>query len=183
VERSQHQTQRLTRLVQDLLDAHRLHTGKFSLDVLPVQLDELVLRVAETAQAMTTSQEIRVEVTTAPVIVNGDAGRLEQALMNLVTNALTYAPQSQRIEVRLTRIGAEALAQVRDYGPGIAPSEVSHLTERFYQVMRTDSDRTARRGLGLGLFIVSEIVAGHGGRLEVRRWWTRERRSLYVCPC
>ncbi|HUY75555.1 MAG TPA: HAMP domain-containing sensor histidine kinase, partial [Ktedonobacterales bacterium] len=171
VERCQLQTLRLERLVQDLLDARRLQTGKFSLDIQPVRLDEIVARVAAMAQTMAPDQdhhlEIHLEAAETPVVINGDAGRLEQALMNLLTNAITYAPNTEQIDLRLARTDNEAEVSVRDYGPGIEPTELSHLTERFYQVTHLDADRISRRGLGLGLFIVSEIVAGHGGRLDM----------------
>ncbi|HLJ81266.1 MAG TPA: ATP-binding protein, partial [Ktedonobacterales bacterium] len=170
VELSLLQVRRLTRLVRDLVDVRRLRTGKFDVETRPVRLDELVERVVESAQTMVEiDQEIHLEQPTPPVLVSGDAGRLEQALMNLLTNAITYAPRTQRIDVRLVRSDSEneAEVRVRDYGPGIAAAELPHLTERFYQVMRTDADRPSRRGLGLGLYIVTEIVAAHGGRLEV----------------
>jgi signal transduction histidine kinase len=69
--------------------------------------------------------------------------------------------------VQLARSGDEAQVRVRAYGPGIAAVELPHLTERFYQVTRKDTDRPSRRGLGLGLYIVNEIVEAHGGRLDV----------------
>ncbi len=167
VERCQLQVQQLSRLTQDLLDARRLRSGKFQLEMAPVRLDELVARVVEQAQTMTAGQTIYLAPSERPLYVIGDAGRLEQSLMNLLTNAITYAPHTERIEVRLTQIGAEAVAEVRDYGVGIPAADLSHLTERFYQIKRTDSDRSYRHGLGLGLFIVSEIVNAHNGLLEV----------------
>ena len=168
VERCQSQVQQLTRLVRDLLDGRRLRTGKFSLEIKPVPLDEVVARAVEMAQTMTpTGQQIHLEHSELPAVINGDAGRLEQALMNLLTNAMTYAPQTERIDVRLARTGDKAEVQVRDYGPGIPAAALPHLTERLYQVTRTDTDRLSRLGLGLGLYIVSEIVSAHGGRLDV----------------
>ncbi|MGH2517870.1 MAG: CheR family methyltransferase [Ktedonobacterales bacterium] len=168
IDRSLLQVKRLTRLVQDLVDVRRLYTGKFNMDMRPVRLDELVARAVEIAQTMApASQEIHLEQPPPPILVTGDTERLEQALLNLLANAITYAPHTDRIDVRLAFTDNEAEVRVRDYGPGIPAAELSHLTERFYQVTRTDSDRPSRRGLGLGLYIVTEIVAAHGGRLEV----------------
>lgn len=86
--------------------------------------------------------------------------------MNLLINAITYAPHSLRISARLQREGDEAVIQVRDEGPGIAAAHLPHVFDRFYQI--TDNEqRPARRGLGLGLFIAHELIEAHGGRLEV----------------
>lgn len=165
--RAQHQTQRLQRMVQDLLDVNRLQNEKFTLNMEPVRLDEVVAGAVEAAQTMTVDQTIHFERPDTPLVVNGDAIRLEQVFMNLLTNAITYAPQSQRIDVRLRRVGDEAEVQVQDYGAGIPAADLPHLFSRFYQVMRTDGERPSRRGLGLGLYIAREVVVAHGGRIEV----------------
>jgi signal transduction histidine kinase len=98
--------------------------------------------------------------------VRGDAGRLEQVLLNLLTNALKYTPPTSQIAVRLRRVGGEVALAVQDNGPGIATYQVPHLFARSYQVARPE--RAPRSGLGLGLFICHELVTAHGGRLEVQ---------------
>jgi two-component system, chemotaxis family, CheB/CheR fusion protein len=97
--------------------------------------------------------------------VNGDAGRLEQVLLNLLTNAIDHAPGGEQIDVRLRRVSDRAEIKVQDYGPGIPEAEVPNLFSRFYQVAR--SDTPAQGGLGLGLFIVHELVLAHGGTVAV----------------
>ena len=101
----------------------------------------------------------------APLRVNGDAGRLEQVLLNLLTNAITYAPGTERIDVRLRRAGGEAEIQVEDYGQGIAAADLPNVFARFYQA--PGSAQQSRRGLGLGLFITHELVVAHGGTIAV----------------
>ena len=164
-ERALSQVQRLQRLVEDLLDVTRLHNGKYRLELAPLQLEDLAEQAKEEAQALTTSQTITLEVSGAPVRVLGDAGRLEQVLMNLLTNAIAYAQSSRQIEVRLRRVGNEAELQVQDTGPGIPPEELPQLFSRFYQATRRN--RQGKRGLGLGLYIAREIVTAHGGQIEV----------------
>ena len=99
-------------------------------------------------------------------LLGGNAVRLEQVLMNLLTNAITYAPHAERLVVGLRRDGGEAEVWVRDEGSGIAAAELPRIFARFYQVERSD-ERPSRRGLGLGLYIAHELVVAHGGRIEV----------------
>nr|MBF6590370.1 PAS domain S-box protein [Ktedonobacterales bacterium] len=170
LESAQHQVQRLTRLVGDLLDVHRLQSGKFNLEVGRVALDQVAARSVEvilTLIAEDAGQIIHLEAPETPLYIDGDATRLEQVVMNLLTNAITYAPRTPRIDVRVRRVGNEAELEVRDTGPGIPAAELSRIMSRFYQITRNDGDRPSRRGLGLGLYIANELVMAHGGRLEV----------------
>lgn len=92
--------------------------------------------------------------------------RLEQVVSNLLSNAVKHAPDSERIDVRLRRAGAETVVEAQDYGPGIPAGALPHLFSRFYQVARDGRD-TGGRGLGLGLFITREIVTSHGGAVDI----------------
>ncbi len=102
-------------------------------------------------------------------MVDGDATRLEQIVLNLLTNAITYAPGTQQIEIRLTRVGKMAELQVRDFGPGIASADLPHIFDRYFQSasVSTHAQSSAHRGLGLGLFITKELVTAHGGTISV----------------
>ena len=123
--------------------------------------------VAQARMAAPEGQTIELESRErAHSFVEGDALRLEQVIMNLLSNAMTYAPHSPRIQVRLRREGNEAVVEVQDTGPGIPAADLPHIFERFYQSTSTE-ERPSRRGLGLGLYIAHELVAAHGGRLEV----------------
>ena len=121
--------------------------------------------MVETARALPPAHAIRLTAAVAPLWMHGDAGRLEQVLFNLLTNARTHAPSATPIEVRLQRAYAEAALEVRDYGRGIAADQLPHLFARFYQVAR--ADRPSQGGLGLGLFLCQELIAAHGGRITV----------------
>jgi len=160
------ETQRLQVLVNDLLDAGRLQTGKLNVHRAPVDLGSLAAHIIATAQIDAPGQPITLDAPTDPLVVNGDAARLGQVLLNLLTNALMYAPQSPRIDVRVRRDGHDAILEVQDYGPGIPAADLPHLFARFYQVAR--ADYPSRQGLGLGLFIAHELVRAHDGRIDVR---------------
>jgi two-component system CheB/CheR fusion protein len=164
-ELAHHQTQRLNRLVGDLLDVGRLHAGKLHLVLEPMDVGALVARVCASIE-IDSPTPIRLDMPVMPVMVCGDAVRLEQVLLNLLTNALTYAPQSSSIDVRLAQTAEEAVLDVEDYGPGIPAAVLPHLFSRFYQV--DQRERPSQQGLGLGLFICQQVVAAHEGRITVR---------------
>lgn len=167
IERSQHQVQQIQRLLQDLLDIGRLRNNTFQLDLKRVTLDQVVASTVEVAGTMTTAHTIRLKLPDTPVVIECDSTRLEQVLLNLLTNVFTHAQGSKDIDVRLRRVGNEAEIQVQDYGGGIPAAALPHIFSRFFQVSRTDADRPSRRGLGLGLYITQKLVEGHGGRIEV----------------
>ena len=98
-------------------------------------------------------------------MVNGDAGRLEQVITNLLNNAIRYAPQSERVEVRLQHADSNARLEVQDFGPGIPTADLQRIFSHFYQVQASGS--SANGGLGLGLYICGQIVAAHSGSIDV----------------
>jgi two-component system CheB/CheR fusion protein len=152
-------------LVDDLLDAGRLGTGHLTLRREPTDLTDLVRRVTAFAESLVVGKAIRVATPGAPLMVDGDPVRLEQVLLNLLTNAQEHAPDGDAIEVELRAQDSTAEIEVQDHGPGIPPEEASQLFSRFYQVNRPQ--RGVGKGLGLGLYIAHEIVTGHGGTLGV----------------
>jgi two-component system CheB/CheR fusion protein len=162
--RVQEQMQRLQRLVDDLLEVERLQAGKLQLEREAVDLVPLVQGLVEALQATTEGPRVELAIAEAPLVVSGDATRLSQVVLNLLTNAARHAPDSPRIELRLRREAGEATLEVQDYGPGIPAATLPHLFDRFYQ----GAGRTARDGLGVGLYITRELVRAHGGAIEVR---------------
>ncbi len=86
--------------------------------------------------------------------------------VNLLTNALTYAPDTERVELRLTREANMALIEVQDQGPGIPDDILPHIFSRFFQTGTARATHGASGGLGLGLFIAQQIVTAHGGTIE-----------------
>jgi two-component system CheB/CheR fusion protein len=162
--RMQEQMQRLQRLVDDLLEVERLQEGKLQLDHEQVDLVPLVQGLVEALQATTDGPRVELAVAEGPLVVSGDATRLSQVVLNLLSNAAKHAPDSPRIELRLRREAGEALLEVQDYGLGIPAEALPHLFDRFYQT----AQRSADDGLGVGLFITRELVRAHGGAIEVR---------------
>jgi len=160
------QVRRLNALIEDLLDVTRLQNGVLKVHLELLDLVPLASRMVELAQTIARGQTIKLEAADASLLVNGESGRLEEVFLNLLTNAIKYAPGTDKIEVRVSRVNEEAEIAVQDHGPGISPAELPNIFARFYQVDRTD--RASRSGLGLGLFITRAIVTAHGGSVDVQ---------------
>ncbi|HEV8670682.1 MAG TPA: MASE1 domain-containing protein [Candidatus Limnocylindria bacterium] len=156
------QSQRLGRLVTELLETVRLRAGRMTLDTRQADVVELVAKAVRDAQATTSRHKI---ILAAPPRLRAriDALRFLQVVSNLLDNAIKFSPDGGRIEVELSSLkrGALRLA-VRDHGIGVPPEDRAHIFERFYQSQPGDQ----RAGLGLGLYVSREIVELHGGRIE-----------------
>jgi two-component system CheB/CheR fusion protein len=168
----QSQLERMNRLVSDLVDVGRLQTGKLALECRPVDLRAVVAEAAELILAAAPKQAIQVNIADdrQPLIVEGDADRLIQVVLNLLQNAIKYAG-SAPIELRLFADQSRpdrpaAIIEVQDRGPGIAPEHLPHLWTRFYQV--DGAGQLSQTGLGLGLFIARHLVEQHGGTISVQ---------------
>lgn len=162
--RSREQSRRMERLVRDLLDVARLRNGRLTLDHVRVDLTGLVRNSVETAQSLSETQSIHLDVGGGPVTVEVDPARLEQVLLNLLLNAMKYASQSERIDVHLKRERGEAVLAVQDYGPGIPPEERLNIFSRFYT---GGPEENRQGGLGLGLYISQQIITTLGGTIDV----------------
>jgi len=102
-------------------------------------------------------------------VVDGDARRLRQLFLNLITNAIKYTPSGGRVELSLSqRVGDEIAFTVRDTGIGMSVADLSHVFERFWRADRARSRTSERGGFGLGLAISQWIAQAHGGRIAVQ---------------
>jgi PAS domain S-box-containing protein len=158
---------RLARLVDDLLELTRLQAGRVQLQRRPSDLGELVQRSARAIEplAKTRGQQVSVELPPEPVVALVDRERLEQVVLNLLSNAHKYGRAGGRIQVRLSRQAAGVVISVADDGPGIPAADQPHIFERFY---RSALEATRRQqGSGLGLAIARAMVELHGGRIWV----------------
>ncbi|WFR68789.1 ATP-binding protein [Curtobacterium flaccumfaciens] len=155
---------RMTSMVEDLLLLARLDEGR-EIQFDDVDLTGLVLDAVNDAHAASPEHPIEVDVPDSPVVVVGDAARLHQVIVNLVTNARTHTPDGTRITVGLAPTASGVDLTVRDSGQGIDPEFLPKLFERF---ARADSSRSRTAGsTGLGLAIVDAVVQAHGGSVDV----------------
>jgi two-component system OmpR family sensor kinase len=164
--RVEEEAARMGLLVEDLLMLARLDQQR-PLERGPVDLLELAGDAVQDAQAVDPGRSVTLEAVAAgpAPIVQGDEQRLRQVFANLVSNALTHTPTTAPVVVRVSTAGGSATVEVVDRGPGIPVEDREKVFERFF---RTDASRTRRSGgSGLGLSIVSALVAAHGGQIAV----------------
>lgn len=161
---SRRQMRHLTRIVDDLLDVQRILSGKIVLQQAPVDLGE-VLRACVEAKRLVDKGSHHWEVDLGPAWVDGDRTRLEQVVDNLLHNAIKYTPAGGSIAVRCRVQGKVVQVEVRDTGVGIAPELLPVIFDVLVQGP-TSIDR-AQGGLGLGLALVKELTALHGGKVSV----------------
>jgi len=162
--RVEDEAERMGLLVEDLLLLARLDEER-PLSLAPVDLLTIAADAVHDAQAIAPDRSVTLDVDGAPPVVLGDEPRLRQVVHNLVSNALQHTPPATPVEVRLHASAGDALVEVVDHGPGLAPDAQARVFERFYRV---DTSRTRDAGgAGLGLSIVAALVAAHGGSVTV----------------
>ncbi|MGC9348814.1 MAG: ATP-binding protein [Anaerolineae bacterium] len=160
------ESDRLARLVDDLLDASRLQAGGLPFrDVEEVDLSFLAERVAERYQPQTDRHELILDFPENFPSVQADAQRLEQVLDNLVSNAIKYSPRGGVVKIKGEASPAEVVVSVSDEGVGIPLDEQERIFDRFYRVEGPET--RAVSGTGLGLYLTRAIVSAHGGRCWV----------------
>jgi two-component system CheB/CheR fusion protein len=154
------------KIIDDLMDLSRLHTGKLTLKRSRVNLSETVSQVVGLMMKEAEQKGIRMslEQGSESLIIHGDIVRIEQVVLNLLTNALKFTPAGGEVRVRLSRIDDEACMEVSDNGKGMAPESLPFIFEMFRQ---GDTGSTRQYGgLGIGLALVRELVESHGGHVE-----------------
>jgi CheY-like chemotaxis protein len=153
--------------VNDLLDVSRVVSGKLRLDVQLVTLPEVVAFAIDAIRPAAEAKEISIvtAVEELDVVVSGDAGRLQQVVWNLLSNAVRFTPVGGRIDVVIERVAEGVAIVVRDSGTGVPHEFLPHAFERFRQAV--SGTTRAHGGLGLGLAIVRHLVELHGGTVTV----------------
>lgn len=157
------QARRLSSLIGDLLDGARLHRGQLTLNLRPLDLGRLAQQIVNELQPTIPGHRLQVRVESSGPRVRGDAVRLDQVLQNLLGNAVKYSPRGSEVLVEVRRNGDRALLSVQDQGVGIPAEALPHLFERFYRVVRPETASIS--GVGVGLYVVREIVRLHGGEV------------------
>ncbi len=152
---------RLSKMIDDLLDASRLQAGGLSLNQADVALPSLALRVSERFTSQAPKHRIVTDFPPNFPIILGDESRLEQVISNLVSNALKYAPTGE-IKISGTPRPGQVVICVSDEGPGIDARDIPHIFDRFY---RSTKAVKQTKGAGLGLYLAREIIEAHGGRI------------------
>jgi signal transduction histidine kinase len=165
VEKARRQVQRLTRLVEDLVDFSRFESHRIRLAVDDVDVGALAEQVVGDFRASAQAHQVSVTRDPAAAVVRGDRERLEQVLVNLLQNAIKYSPHGGTIDVSVRLADGEVATSVSDPGIGVPKDEQPRLFERFFRAANATTRNYS--GLGIGLYVSNQIVKGHGGRFEV----------------
>jgi signal transduction histidine kinase len=159
------QSRRLQQQIDTLLDLSQIQAGQLRLDLKPTDLGSVVGRVVDDIQHTLERHQVAFTPPESPLIIHGDALRLEQVAQNLLQNAIKYSPGGGSITVVVDKAGAAAHLTVSDQGIGIPAKAQAQLFERFYRA--SNATGTGVKGLGIGLAVVKDIIARHGGWVEV----------------
>lgn len=157
------QAQRLSRLVEDLLDSAHLGSGKFNIIREDCNIVQLVKEMVVQLRPVAPYHKLVTSVPRQAIIGQWDGGRLQQALGNLLDNAIKYSDENTTIMVSVVKLGQNVRVSVHNEGASIPPAEVSQL---FHPYVRLSGARS-RHGSGLGLFITKSIIEAHQGKLQL----------------
>jgi len=169
---------RLTLMIENLLDASRLQAGGLTLKRSDVNLRDLIKRIAERFQIQTTNHKLIVDFPEYFPVLLADETRLEQVLSNLLANAIKYAPEGE-IRVSGQVHPDQIVICVSDQGPGIYPADIPHVFDSFYRA--PDMARNTK-GAGLGLYLAKAIVEAHNGRIWVDPETGKGARICFSLP-
>lgn len=172
------QLKKLNALINDLFDISKIQSGKLQFYFEEFDFTALIKENLEAIREAYTSHEIYFDES-GEMILEGDKMRLEQVLTNLITNAIKYSPESDKIEVAVKKSETEIQVSVKDYGMGINKENISHIFSQFYRAKDVNRSIT---GLGLGLYITKEIIERHGGRIWVESEPRMGSTFFFVLP-
>jgi len=160
--RASRQLTRMERLIEDLLDASRINSGRMQYNLEDFDFHEILKEAIDNVREIFPHHNLVIEKS-APVMFHGDKHRIEQVIINLVNNAVKYSPDADKVLIRSEVKDGKISVTIEDFGIGIAEEHINELFESFYRIHVEQHFQ----GLGLGLFISSEIIKRHGGDIWV----------------
>ena len=155
---------KLQHLINDLLDFSKIKAGKLKFNMDIFDLSDFINSCIDNCKYIYSSHTINAELEKG-IMIRGNAERLEQVVMNLVSNAVKYSRENKEIIIRTEKDNAFAIVSVIDFGIGMSPSDQTKIFERFYRV---EEKKNRIPGLGMGLYISSEIIKEHNGEITVK---------------
>jgi signal transduction histidine kinase len=159
------QARRLHQLIDSLLDLSRIQTGRLSIQRQALDIAQLARRVVDEIRLTIDQHTIVVQAPDEPLVIDGDELRLEQVLQNLLQNAIKYSPDGGEIRVTVEACDHQACIAVTDQGIGIPQAARGQVFQRYYRADNIDPQRLS--GMGIGLYVVQEIVSLHAGAIEL----------------
>ncbi|KQV89187.1 PAS domain-containing hybrid sensor histidine kinase/response regulator [Pelomonas sp. Root1237] len=167
-------------LIDDLLDLNRIMTGKLRLDLQQLSMANVIQAAVETVTPSASAKGVELQslLDTGPAMVNGDSGRLQQVVWNLLNNAIKFTPAGGRVQVLLQRVNSQVEFSVSDTGIGIPAAFLPQVFDRFTQ--QDGSTSRAHGGLGLGLAICKQLIELHGGNIRAESAGEGRGASFFV---
>jgi signal transduction histidine kinase len=164
IDKALQQVGKLSSLISDLLDVSKIGSGKLPLLFRTFDMAELLQEVVEMVQYGILTHKIKINFKLEKLPVFADRQRIEQVMINLISNAVKYSPNADRIIISLSETDAEAVLSIEDFGIGIKNDDQAHIFSRFYRV---EELAPYISGLGIGLYISQDIISRHHGTLSV----------------
>ncbi|QEM11884.1 PAS domain S-box protein [Mucilaginibacter rubeus] len=177
--RALEQVGRLTTLISDLLDVTKIQTGKLPFTYADYDIIKSITDLREILQQTESSHQIILNLPLERLIIHADSQRIEQVIINLVTNAVKYSPKGDKVIITGAVINNKLRISVQDFGIGIQPDQLERVFSRFYRVENLASHMS---GLGIGLYICQEIVNRHQGRLWVESTYGEGSTFYFELP-
>jgi two-component system, chemotaxis family, sensor kinase Cph1 len=179
VERIQHSAERMNTLIQDLLDLAKIEAGRFVVTPRPETAEGIIEECLEILGPLAGQKKLRLthRISAPNLLVSADRERIFHVLSNIVGNAIKFTPEQGNIDLSVDAEGDQVRFAIRDTGPGIPQEQLSHLFDRFWQ-----AKKQAKKGTGLGLYIVKGIIEAHGGRVWVESQEGRGSTFYFTLP-
>lgn len=170
---------RMTVLINDLLDVSKIESGTLTIRPVELNLNELIADVVQALQPSAPSHEI-IFSSNKQAFVFGDPSRLRQVLLNLLTNAIKYSPKADKVWIELQVTDDVVRVEVRDEGIGVPKDQQDKIFDRYHRVLGDDTNIYS--GLGLGLYITSEIIRQHNGKISITSEPTKGSSFFFELP-
>jgi len=168
------ETERMTRLINDILDLSRIEAGRLDLKPTFVDLPELIRKVEGRIEQQAAGRRLLLDIPVVMEPVLAEQAKLEQVMLNIIGNALKYSPEGGDIEISVRRLKEKAMVSVTDHGIGIPQEQLPFIFEKYHRGGKSEGGGI--RGAGLGLFVTKSIIEAHGGRI-----WAESTEGKGTC--
>jgi signal transduction histidine kinase len=156
------QVNRLTAIINDLLDLSKIQAGRLDLNFSKTSLIGLIHENVDTIKQLYPKRNIELELIAEDITVTIDSQKMGQVLINILGNAVKYSPDDTKIQLKVMRLGDQIRVSIQDWGIGIPKEDITKVFSQFY---RSHVSRSTTEGMGLGLYISKEIIDGHRGKI------------------
>ncbi len=174
------ETERMTRLINDILDLSRIEAGRLDLKPTFVDLPELIRKVEGRIEQQAAGRRLLLDIPVVMEPVLAEQAKLEQVMLNIIGNALKYSPEGGDIEISVRRLKEKAMVSVTDHGIGIPEEQLPFIFEKYHRGGKSEGGGI--RGAGLGLFVTKSIVEAHGGRIWAESTEGKGTSMIFTIP-